>query len=98
MLLPWRSHTHTKLTLHSIHTSPEYTGEQIPTLEEALCLCDELDIQIFVEVKREHNRSVRVITECLKKYPSLYRIVAVISFFPNVLYKVRFFVVLLFCS
>lgn len=81
------------LVLYCFLTSSEYAGEQIPTLEEALLLCDKLDMQIFVEVKREHVKSVKVITDCLKKYPSLYRIVAVITFFPNVLYNVSCLVV-----
>ena len=66
----------------------EFAGEQIPTLEEALSLCDELQIQVFVEVKRDYDRSVKAITDCLKKLPSLYQLVAVISFFPTALYKV----------
>ena len=30
---------------------PQYAGERVPTLQEALALCKELDLIAFVEVK-----------------------------------------------
>ena len=65
-------------------------SEFIPTLEEALRLCQELELQVYLEVKSGHDRAVAAISDCLKQSPSLYNLVAVISFCPFLLYKVNY--------
>ena len=38
--------------------SPEFAGERIPTLEETLDLCEELDLLLFLELKGGNTENV----------------------------------------
>ena len=82
----WQPQTNTRLVWHSCRA--QFAGERIPSLEEALSLCEELDLLVYLEVKIDPTRAVQAITKCLSESPSLYQRVAAISFFPNIIYKV----------
>lgn len=41
---------------HFSHYSSEFTGERIPTLYEAVDLCEELDMLMFLEMKRNAHQ------------------------------------------
>lgn len=49
---------------HFSHYSSEFTGERIPTLYEAVDLCEELDMLMFLEMKRKAHQ-VDTTTNCI---------------------------------
>jgi glycerophosphoinositol glycerophosphodiesterase len=69
---------------------PEFAGERIPTLHEALDLCEELDLVLFLELKGGSTDQVMQVVKLLfQERPHLSDKVCVVSFWPWLLYKVR---------
>lgn len=51
---------------------PEFTGERIPTLSEAVDLCEELDLLIFLDVKGDTTKVFTIICIPLHGYVLFY--------------------------
>uniref|UniRef100_T1J412 GP-PDE domain-containing protein n=1 Tax=Strigamia maritima TaxID=126957 RepID=T1J412_STRMM len=66
-----------------------YVGETVPTLDEAVHLCLDLDLKIFLEAKDVDERAFKTIVEMYKQEPQLYDKCAVVSFYPHFLYRLR---------
>ena len=48
--------------MHNFLSSPEFAGEKIPTLTEALDLCEELDMFLLLDVKSNRLKVRDVLT------------------------------------
>lgn len=66
----------------------EFEGERIPTLQETVELCKELDLLILLELKSD-RKEVLTALQAIFKDKELYSRIAIISFLPHLLYKVR---------
>lgn len=66
----------------------EHVNERIPTLYEAVELCKELDLVMFLDVKDDNEESVAILRELFSR-KDLYDSVAVVSFYPRLLSRVR---------
>ncbi|XP_072037751.1 uncharacterized protein [Amphiura filiformis] len=63
--------------------------EQIPTVEEAVLLCKDLDLNIFFDVKNYSKEMLNFLEGLFQKYPHLYNSGIVCSFYPQVIYQLR---------
>ena len=45
-------------------TRQEFAGERIPTLNEALDMCEELDLLLFLELKGGSTENVMIVKTC----------------------------------
>lgn len=45
-----------QFALPTLYSSPEFSGERIPTLQEAVELCRELDLSIILDVKSNRRK------------------------------------------
>jgi glycerophosphoinositol glycerophosphodiesterase len=66
----------------------QYAGERIPTLQEAVALCKELDLMLILDIKSNRRRSARLLREMCDQDPQLCDYLGVISFYPDLLYLV----------
>ncbi|KAL5463252.1 hypothetical protein EMCRGX_G032132 [Ephydatia muelleri] len=66
----------------------EFQNERIPTLQETVELCKELDLLMFLELKSDRKEALDAL-QMIFKDRELYSRIAVISFLPHLLYKVR---------
>lgn len=72
---------------HAYHD--RFKGEKVPTVEEAVETCLELDLHIIFDVKEYDDRAVSLVEHLFKKYPHLYDKCLVASFYPNFIYGLR---------
>ncbi|GAB1603683.1 glycerophosphodiester phosphodiesterase 1-like [Argonauta hians] len=61
----------------------------VPELEEAVKICLELNLKMFIDCKRSSAETVVVLSQLFAKYPDLYTEAIVCSFYPNIIYRVR---------
>lgn len=75
----------------SIHhrLKDRYSGEKVPTLQEAVEECIRHQLTIFFDVKDEPDKAASALHGMYKKFPVLYNTSLVSSFEPKVIYKMR---------
>ncbi|XP_053193867.1 glycerophosphodiester phosphodiesterase 1-like [Scomber japonicus] len=66
-----------------------FSGEKVPTLQEAVEECIRHQLTIFFDVKSQPDKAASVLREMYKKFPVLYNTSMVSSFEPKVIYKMR---------
>ncbi|XP_030591129.1 glycerophosphodiester phosphodiesterase 1-like [Archocentrus centrarchus] len=66
-----------------------FSGEKVPTLQEAVEECIRHQLIIFFDVKGQPDMAVSVLHGMFKKFPVLYNSSIVSSFEPKVIYKMR---------
>ncbi|KAK9535083.1 hypothetical protein VZT92_007485 [Zoarces viviparus] len=67
----------------------KFSGEKVPTLQEAVEECIRHQLTIFFDVKGQPDKAASVLREMYKKFPVLYNSSIVSSFEPKVIYKMR---------
>ncbi|KAJ8037452.1 Glycerophosphodiester phosphodiesterase 1 [Holothuria leucospilota] len=67
----------------------KFSLEVIPTLDECVEKCLELNLKIFFDVKDFSDKVVSILTDLYEKYPKLLDMGMVCSFIPTVVYKLR---------
>ncbi|XP_071813197.1 glycerophosphodiester phosphodiesterase 1-like [Apostichopus japonicus] len=67
----------------------QFPSEKIPTLEECVIKCLELDLKIYFDVKDFSDKTVSILIDIYERYPRLMETAIVCSFIPSVIYKVR---------
>ncbi|XP_068434982.1 glycerophosphodiester phosphodiesterase 1-like [Clinocottus analis] len=67
----------------------KFTGEKVPTLQEAVEECIRHQLTIFFDVEGQADKATSVLHEMYKKFPVLYNSSIVSSFEPKVIYKMR---------
>lgn len=67
----------------------KFSSEVIPTLDECVEKCLELNLKIFFDVKDFSDKAVSILTDLYEKYPKLLDMGMVCSFIPTVVYKLR---------
>uniref|UniRef100_UPI0037E84AD2 glycerophosphodiester phosphodiesterase 1-like n=1 Tax=Semicossyphus pulcher TaxID=241346 RepID=UPI0037E84AD2 len=67
----------------------KFSGEKVPTLQEAVQECIRHQLTIFFDVKGQPDKAALVLHEMYKKFPVLYNSSIVSSFEPKVIYKMR---------
>ncbi|CAL1601786.1 unnamed protein product [Knipowitschia caucasica] len=67
----------------------KYSGEKIPTLEEAVEECIRLQLTIYFDVKSHPDEAAAALKALYKKNPVLYNSSIVCSFEPKVIYRMR---------
>ncbi|KAI9514771.1 hypothetical protein NQZ68_030961 [Dissostichus eleginoides] len=67
----------------------KYSGEKVPTLQEAVEESIRQQLTIFFNVKGQPDKAASVLHEMYKKFPVLYNSSIVSSFEPKVIYKMR---------
>ncbi|XP_034395782.1 glycerophosphodiester phosphodiesterase 1-like [Cyclopterus lumpus] len=67
----------------------KFSGEKVPTLQEAVEECIRHQLTIFFDVKGQADKAASVLHEMYKKFPVLYNSSIVSSFEPKVIYKMR---------
>nr|XP_046271609.1 glycerophosphodiester phosphodiesterase 1-like [Scatophagus argus] len=67
----------------------KFSGEKVPSLQEAVEECIRLQLTIFFDVKGQPDKAAFVLHEIYKKFPVLYNSSIVSSFEPKVIYKMR---------
>lgn len=67
----------------------KFSGEKIPTLEEAVEECIRLQLTIYFDVKGHPDEAAAALKVLYKKYPVLYNSSVVCSFEPKVIYRMR---------
>lgn len=67
----------------------KYPRVQVPTIEECLRLCVENNLVVFIDCKSDAFRTAKMIAELYQKYPELYGLGIVCSFYPHLIYSVR---------
>ncbi|XP_019615667.1 PREDICTED: glycerophosphodiester phosphodiesterase 1-like [Branchiostoma belcheri] len=67
----------------------KFKGERIPTLEEAVKESLQLGMVMYIDVKRLPDNSAETLHTLFQKYPGLYQSAVVVSFLPEVIYKIR---------
>lgn len=72
---------------HAYHD--RFKGEKIPTVEEAIQTSLELGLKIIFDVKESDERAVTLMEHMFSKYPDLYKMSIVASFYPNFIYQLR---------
>ncbi|XP_067427262.1 glycerophosphodiester phosphodiesterase 1-like [Thunnus thynnus] len=66
-----------------------FSGEKVPTLQEAVEECIRHQLTVFFDVKGQPDKAASVLHEMYKKFPVLYNTSMVSSFEPKVIYKMR---------
>ncbi|XP_029634092.1 glycerophosphodiester phosphodiesterase 1 [Octopus sinensis] len=66
-----------------------YGKVRVPQLEEAVMVCLQLKLKMFIDCKRSAAETVVVLSQLFTKYPNLYKEAIVCSFYPNIIYRVR---------
>ncbi|XP_029945017.1 glycerophosphodiester phosphodiesterase 1-like [Salarias fasciatus] len=66
-----------------------FSGEKVPTLQEAVQECIKHQMVIFFDVKGQPDKAASVLHEVYKKFPVLYNSSIVSSLEPKVIYKMR---------
>jgi glycerophosphoinositol glycerophosphodiesterase len=66
-----------------------YPGARVPTLTEGVEAIKELDLHMFLEIKRCDKHGINMLAELFQQDPSLYDQIIVISFYPDILYKLK---------
>ncbi|KAK3783523.1 hypothetical protein RRG08_008581 [Elysia crispata] len=61
----------------------------VPTIDECLRLCVENSLVVFIDCKSDAQRTAKMIADLYQKYPELYGLGIVCSFYPNLIYSVR---------
>lgn len=67
----------------------QFSSEKIPTLDECVQKCLELNLKIYFDVKDFSDQTVSILIELYEKYPKLMETAMVCSFIPSVIYKLR---------
>ncbi|KAM7386887.1 hypothetical protein PAMA_009489 [Pampus argenteus] len=67
----------------------KFSGEKVPTLQEAVDECIRHQLTIFFDVKGQPDKAASVLHEMYEKFPVLYNTSVVSSFEPKVIYKMR---------
>ncbi|XP_073351177.1 glycerophosphodiester phosphodiesterase 1-like [Pagrus major] len=67
----------------------KFSGEKVPTLQEAVEECIRHQLTIFFDVKDQPDKAASVLHQMYKKFPVLYNSSIVSSFEPKVIYKMR---------
>nr|XP_040046782.1 glycerophosphodiester phosphodiesterase 1-like [Gasterosteus aculeatus aculeatus] len=67
----------------------KFSGEKVPTLQEAVEECLRHQLTIFFDVKSQPDKAAAALHQMYKKYPALYNSSIVCSFEPKVIYKMR---------
>ncbi|KAF3687407.1 Glycerophosphodiester phosphodiesterase 1 [Channa argus] len=67
----------------------KFTGEKIPTLQEAVEECIKLQLTIYFDVKGHPDEAAAALKELFRKHPVLYNSSIVCSFEPKVIYRMR---------
>ncbi|KAM9394141.1 glycerophosphodiester phosphodiesterase 1-like [Pholidichthys leucotaenia] len=67
----------------------QFSGEKVPTLQEAVEECIKQRLTIFFDVKDQPDKATSVLHAMYKKFPVLYNSSIVSSFEPKVIYKMR---------
>ncbi|XP_022608307.1 glycerophosphodiester phosphodiesterase 1-like [Seriola dumerili] len=67
----------------------KFSGEKVPTLQEAVEECIRHQLTIFFDVKGQPDKAASVLHEIYKKFPALYNSSVVSSLEPKVIYKMR---------
>lgn len=67
----------------------KFSGEKIPTLEEAVEECIRLQLTIYFDVKGHPDEAAAALKVLFKKHPVLYNSSIVCSFQPKVIYRMR---------
>lgn len=67
----------------------KFSGEKIPTLEEAVEECIRLQLTIYFDVKGHPDEAAAALKVLYKKHPVLYNSSIVCSFEPKVIYRMR---------
>ncbi|XP_022236844.1 glycerophosphodiester phosphodiesterase 1-like isoform X3 [Limulus polyphemus] len=66
-----------------------YEGEKIPTLEEGVQECIKLNLRMIFDVKEYDEKALAAVLDIFEKYPELYKVAVVASFYPNFIYQLR---------
>ncbi|KAK0142010.1 Glycerophosphodiester phosphodiesterase 1 [Merluccius polli] len=69
--------------------SEKFSGERIPTLEEAVEECIKLQLSIYFDVKGHPDEAAAALGHLYRKHPVLYNTSIVCSFEPKVIYRMR---------
>ncbi|GFO38141.1 glycerophosphodiester phosphodiesterase 1 [Plakobranchus ocellatus] len=67
----------------------KYPVARIPTIDECLRLCIENSVVVFIDCKSDAPRTAKMIADLYQKYPELYGLGIVCSFYPHLIYSVR---------
>ncbi|RUS79811.1 hypothetical protein EGW08_012410 [Elysia chlorotica] len=67
----------------------KYPSVRVPTIDECLRLCVENNLVVFIDCKSDAQRTAKMITHLYQKYPALYGLGVVCSFYPHLIYSVR---------
>ncbi|XP_056144277.1 glycerophosphodiester phosphodiesterase 1-like isoform X2 [Lampris incognitus] len=79
-----------RLDASSRHRLKEkFSGEKVPTLQEAVEECVRHQLTIFFDVKGLPDKAASALAEMYKRFPVLYNSSVVCSFEPKVIYKMR---------
>ncbi|XP_059167792.1 glycerophosphodiester phosphodiesterase 1-like [Physella acuta] len=66
-----------------------FTAVRIPTLEACLEMCIQHKLVVFIDCKSNPEQTAKLISRLYKKYPDLYELGIVCSFYPSIIYAVR---------
>lgn len=71
----------------------KYPNEKIPTLEEAVVLCLDLQLKMFIDVKDSSSiqKTIEILRHLYAVHPQMYTNAVVCSFHPQVIYAVKKF-------
>ncbi|BFZ17622.1 hypothetical protein BsWGS_20660 [Bradybaena similaris] len=67
----------------------KYPVVRVPTLEACVELCIKNKIVILIDCKSSPCQTAKLLTDLYRKYPELYELGIVCSFYPNIIYSVR---------
>ncbi|KAJ1522665.1 hypothetical protein ONE63_001831 [Megalurothrips usitatus] len=71
------------------HLSDQFKGTRVALLDEAVKECLKHDMRIFIDLKDQDTKLVKVILDIYEKYPKLYKRAVVSGFNPILIYLVR---------
>ncbi|KAF5273414.1 hypothetical protein FQA39_LY07431 [Lamprigera yunnana] len=67
----------------------KFANTRIPTLHETVAQLLVADQRMFIDIKTTNGKIIDIILDLYEKYPSLYSMAVVSSFFPNIIYYIR---------
>ncbi|GFR91672.1 glycerophosphodiester phosphodiesterase 1 [Elysia marginata] len=79
-------------TLNAAANDPnkdKFPVARIPTIDECIRLCIDNSLIVFIDCKSDAQRTAKLIAELYQKYPELYGLGVVCSFYPHLIYSVR---------
>eukprot|EP00914_Ancora_sagittata_P024387 GHVO01048622.1.p1 GENE.GHVO01048622.1~~GHVO01048622.1.p1 ORF type:complete len:204 (+),score=14.85 GHVO01048622.1:243-854(+) len=67
----------------------QFPDERVPSLEEMVELCLELNLKMYIDVKGSAKLSAEALSALFAKHPALYQNAIVCSFHPQIVYLVK---------